>query len=1121
MAKTKVMPLPTWMNRPALVWDPTLVAGTNTVNETSSSESNSSPVVPSTCVYWQSREWHSEDSSHNSTMACVTYRDLFATAAVTVVRLRKVLEQLPTTSVDPVSSTRGIPVVVAIPEGPWLPLAVLVVHALNRSFGGDGVTNSTGSSNGSPGCFAMLVPLEPSEAMERNRRILLDIQPRLVLCVSDGKNRISKDMDRLNELVESSISKERTIPSCEVMDFATFVAEALVLQKPSPTFVEDFFSFKSLSEDEAGPADNWSLQDWVAGAADFLVDEESRVSLSKERRISHIVYTSGTTGQPKGCVSSIQSLQHYLQVKNEVHSIQPESTVLLASALSFDPCLSDILATFHAKSQLALAPRSRLLNSLATILRRLQVTHVLCTPTLWGMIDVESEVSSPAGATDDPQNRPRASLLFPALQVVALGGEPIPKLVRQRWARAHIHEQGCRLLATYGVTEACVYQTVGEIMLLINNDKSIGQNVGKPFRGLDIRICKENNQEALQDVQAGETGEVILSGAQMDALTSYWKRPELGYKFVVEQSAGNDGQTIRYHYRTGDRGTLDPSDGTLRILGRIGGEEGMVKVNGVRIELGEIEAALVDDMISTVPVVVESCMVQILQGKDDSSTRSEVHAYCVLSEQALSELGLPGKTEMPKSGVLVTGGVLLPLLRARCANSLKAACIPNAFVLLPNLPLSPTGKRDCRSLPLLSECASLYQDEDQGTLLRDHGHLGKFLADIICECLNLQTLQREMLTTKATLDGLGGDSLAATRVIRALYAYHHQVENTRYLGGDFGKFEGPFDVVHILRAKSLGDYVNMLERNNVGLHAEAAHEDKKESAEIPSPSAPDTETSDPRSKEKPRNALYDSLLLATTRGQSSIAIALLHAGADPNYGNHDNRLGKVSGGFFHHKFVFHSSPLHLACKQGDDRMVYHLLSKGAKCKSPDAAGLFPLHLVASSMDGLESSPEEDARRLECVKHLLDAGTPIVMRDGNHQTVLHAAARSGHSSILRYVMTLWNESGMQRPQARSNQLFVNWMDRWYRTPVHWAILNGRTEALRVALEMGSTPTPFKPRAGKRTSVAIEYPFEICERLYPPDDATSSSSIDPGKREKGATMRLLLQEAIAREMAQTKS
>jgi ankyrin repeat protein len=227
---------------------------------------------------------------------------------------------------------------------------------------------------------------------------------------------------------------------------------------------------------------------------------------------------------------------------------------------------------------------------------------------------------------------------------------------------------------------------------------------------------------------------------------------------------------------------------------------------------------------------------------------------------------------------------------------------------------------------------------------------------------------------------------------------------------------------------------------------------------------------------------------------------------DPNFGSHGKRLGKVSGGFFYRKFAFHSSPLHLACKHGDEQLVEHLLHRGANCKSPDAAGLYPIHLVASSMNNDESTPEEDDRRLRCVIRLLDAGAPLVMRDGNHQTVLHAAARSGHSSILRHVMTEWRDSGNEDPHLQVGKRFVNWLDRWYRTPVHWAVLNGRVDALKVALELGCTPTPYKPKAGKRTSVAMEYPLELCDRLYPEDCS------DEAKRAKGTEIRFVLNTAI---------
>ena len=315
------------------------------------------------------------------------------------------------------------------------------------------------------------------------------------------------------------------------------------------------------------------------------------------------------------------------------------------------------------------------------------------------------------------------------------------------------------------------------------------------------------------------------------------------------------------------------------------------------------------------------------------------------------------------------------------------------------------------------------------------------------------------------------------------------------MGGDYGQFEGVFDAVHLIRATSLGDYVDMLDRNKVGMHTQGEKEEEKTKSGVVNATS-----------EKPRDPLYDALVRTSTKKQSSIAIALLHAGADPNFGNHGKRLGKVSGGFFYRKFAFHSSPLHLACKHGDEQLVEHLLHMNANCKTPDAAGLYPLHLVASSLSGTESTPEEDGRRLRCVIRLLDAGAPLVMRDGNHQTVLHAAARSGHASILQHVMTVSRDSGIEDPQLKVGKKFVNWLDRWYRTPVHWAVINGRLEALKVALDLGCTSTPYKPKSGKRTSVAMEYPLELCDRLYPMDCS------DETKRAMGAEIRRLLQDVI---------
>ena len=176
-------------------------------------------------------------------------------------------------------------------------------------------------------------------------------------------------------------------------------------------------------------------------ASETIYDWPPKYPESKKRDVvSHICFTSGTSGSPKGCTSSLPSLLSYLHAKNIAHDIYPVqkgdgtngdgSVVFLASSVSFDPCFSDILATFSCcgctssskdgdtpvGATLALAPRTHLFNSIASCLHQTRTTHVLCTPTLWSTVSV--------GPAD-----------LRSLKVVALGGESIPRRIVKKWAR--------------------------------------------------------------------------------------------------------------------------------------------------------------------------------------------------------------------------------------------------------------------------------------------------------------------------------------------------------------------------------------------------------------------------------------------------------------------------------------------------------------------------------------------------------------------------------------------------------------------------------------------------------------------------------------------------------------
>ncbi len=228
------------------------------------------------------------------------------------------------------------------------------------------------------------------------------------------------------------------------------------------------------------------------------------------------------------------------------------------------------------------------------------------------------------------------------------GGEAMSPLLAER-----LLSRCGALWNVYGPTETTVWSTLARV-----RDASTPISIGRPIANTRVYVV----DGSLRPVPAGETGELVIGG---DGLArGYRNRLELtADRFVASPSeATGDGRL----YRTGDLARFT-DDGSLECLGRI---DHQVKIRGFRVEPGETESALEAHPAVKTAVVV---------ARDDSTGHKRLVAYLVPEIDA----------DTPA----------VDQLRAHLANRLPAHMVPSAFVELPELPLTGSGKVDRNALP--------------------------------------------------------------------------------------------------------------------------------------------------------------------------------------------------------------------------------------------------------------------------------------------------------------------------------------------------------------------------------------------------------------------------------------
>ncbi|WP_081615328.1 Pls/PosA family non-ribosomal peptide synthetase [Rhizobium freirei] len=270
--------------------------------------------------------------------------------------------------------------------------------------------------------------------------------------------------------------------------------------------------------------------------------------------ICYILYTSGTTGRPKGVAVRHQSICNFVRIAAEAYGYRPGDRVYQGMTIAFDFSTEEIWVPFAAGATVVPAPGRMTLvgEELSDFLRANAITCMACSPTL--LSSIESDV--------------------PTLRAILVGGEACPHNLVTRWSK-----DGRQILNTYGPTEATVTAT----MAYLTPDKPV--TIGAPLPTYSIVILDAQSPKLSEP---GELGEIGIAGIGL--AVGYLNRPDLTEQKFIPDFVGLPNNPSQRIYRTGDLGRIN-SDGEIEYHGRI---DTQVKIRGYRIELGEIEAVLLD-----------------------------------------------------------------------------------------------------------------------------------------------------------------------------------------------------------------------------------------------------------------------------------------------------------------------------------------------------------------------------------------------------------------------------------------------------------------------------------------------------------------------------------------------
>ncbi len=396
---------------------------------------------------------------------------------------------------------------------------------------------------------------------------------------------------------------------------------------------------------------------------DFVVTDDGIKLQSGAMRVeglAYILYTSGTTGKPKGVMVTNKNVLHYVRAFRHEFNTQPGDRMLQHSVCSFDIFVEEVFTTLLSGATLCIPSEETKadIHRLMAYVERNQVTMLSGFPYL--LLEMNKLERIPS-----------------CLRLLISGGD----VIRGKYID-HLRTQGVMIYNTYGPSET----TVCASYFRVDNAEPLADgtfSIGKAVLGTCIEILDDN----LQTVKDGMIGEICIFGdgislgyqgdvpeltEQREPSSSLERSSRDGSRRSQNQNFTTmpDGRRV---YRSGDLGYVMP-DGNLAFLHR---KDKQVMIMGKRVEGDEGEGVLWEEREVETAVVCP---------QTDTDGLSYLVAYVV-----------------PR-----TKGFSLSSLKRSLSDRLTSFMIPEFFVMMPSLPMTPNGKVDRQALPPVRKEGRLY-----------------------------------------------------------------------------------------------------------------------------------------------------------------------------------------------------------------------------------------------------------------------------------------------------------------------------------------------------------------------------------------------------------------------------